>query len=208
MRTLLIFLVEMLLNFNSSLLFSLTVAYLIISLFVFLPNMTSIFSNPAYAHLTDNRTQQWIDPEQNMKIQFIYEPEKPLLETPTELKFSVQNLKTGEHLKELFAMVMIMNTQGFFKLHKISVPNGDFSVNSTFPIEGTYQVILRINSNDHGIALATFKIFVPFQPIGTVNLKYVTTLILPAGIIGVISVIAIVAFLILSKRKVKRASST
>jgi hypothetical protein len=141
-----------------------------------------------------------------MKIQFIYEPEKPLLETPTELKFSVQNLKTGEHLKELFAMVMIMNTQGFFKLHKISVPNGDFSVNSTFPIEGTYQVILRINSNDHGISLASFKIFVPFQPIGTVNLKYVTPLILPAGIIGVISVIAIVAFLILSKRKVKRNS--
>lgn len=196
----------MLLNFNSSLLFSLTLAFLIISLFVFLPNITSIFSNLAYAHLNDNRTQQWIDPEQNMKIQFIYEPEKPLLETPTELKFSVQNLKTGEHLKELFAMVMIMNTQGFFKLHKISVPNGDFSVNSTFPIEGTYQVILRINSNDHGIALASFKIFVPFQPIGAVNLKYVTPLILPAGIMGVISVIAIVAFLILSKRKVKRNS--
>ena len=178
------------------------------SFFIILPNMTPFFSHPAYAHLIDSRTQQWIDPEQNMKIQFIYEPEKPLLESPTELKFSVQNLKTGEHLKELFAMVMIMNTHGFNNVNKIAVSNGDFSVNSTFPVEGTYQVILRINSKDHGIALASFNIFVPFQPIGTVNLKYVTPLILPVGIIGIISVIAIAAFLILSKRKVKSAGST
>jgi hypothetical protein len=200
MRTLFFFFVRMLL---SLLFFSVTASYLIISLLVFLPNMTSIFSHPAYAHLTDSRTQQWIDPEQNVKIQFIYEPEKPLPETPTELKFSVQNLKTGEHLKELFAKVVVLNTQGYSKLNNIAISNGDFSVNSTFPIEGTYQVILRINSKDYGIALASFKIFVPFQPIGTVNLKYVTPLILPAGVIGVISIIAIVALLIASKRKFK-----
>ncbi len=124
MRTLFFFLTGVLLCFNSSLLFSVTASYLIISLFIFLPNITSIFSNPAYAHLTDSRTQQWIDPEQNVKIQFVYEPEKPLLETPTELKFSVQNSKTGEHLKELFAKVMIMNTHGFLNLNRVAVSNG------------------------------------------------------------------------------------
>jgi hypothetical protein len=197
----------MLNGFKSLILSSVIVAYLIILLFIFLPNITPIFSDPANAHLYDSRTQQWIDPEQNVKIQFIYEPEKPLLETPTELKFSVQNLKTGEHLKELLAKVMVMNTHGFYNFNNVAVSNGDFSVNSTFPVEGTYQVIIRINYKDHGIALASFKIFVPFQPIGTFNLKSMTPLILPAEIIGVVSVIAIVAFLITSKRKFKRVNS-
>ena len=175
--------------------------------FIFFTIFICVFSNSAYAHLTGNRTQQWISPEQNVKIQFIYEPEKPLLESPTELKFSVQNLKTGEHLKELFARVMVTNAQGFFKLDNITVPNGDFSVNSTFPTEGTYQVILRIDSKEQGIALASFKVFVPFQPIGTFNLSYVIPLILPAAIIGIIGLIAVVAFLIVSKRKDRRVIS-
>lgn len=175
--------------------------------FIFFTTFICVFSNSVYAHLTGNRTQQWISPEQNVKIQFIYEPEKPLLESPTELKFSVQNLKTGEHLKELVARVMVTNAQGFFKLDNITVPNGDFSVNSTFPTEGTYQVILRIDSKEQGIALASFKVFVPFQPIGTFNLSYVIPFILPAATIGIIGLIAVVVFLIVSKRKDRRVIS-
>jgi hypothetical protein len=102
---------------------------------------------------------------------------------------------------------MVTNAQGFFKLDNITVPNGDFSVNSTFPTEGTYQVILRIDSKEQGIALASFKVFVPFQPIGTFNLSYAIPLILPAAIVGIIGLTAVVAFLIASKRKDRRVIS-
>jgi len=49
-----------------------------------------------------NTTQQtWIDKLNNLKIQFGYLPEKPVIDTPTELKFSVQNLQTGKQLNDL-----------------------------------------------------------------------------------------------------------
>ncbi len=139
-----------------------------------------------------------------MKIEFTYEPEKPLLDSRTVLNFSVQNLRTGHHLKDLFAKIIVINGQGFFKFNNITVQNGDFSVNSTFPIEGTYQVILRINSKDQGITLASFKVIVPIQPIGTVDLNQMIPLILPAAIIGIIGVIVVVTFLIIGNRKDKR----
>ena len=139
-----------------------------------------------------------------MKIEFTYEPEKPLLYSPTELKFSVQNLQTGEHLKELLAKIRVINGQGFFKFNNMAVQNGDFSINSTFPNEGTYQVILRINSKDYAIALASFKVFVPFQPIGTVDLNRMIPLILPAAIVGIIGVIVVVTFLIVGNKKDKK----
>jgi hypothetical protein len=41
----------------------------------------------AYAHLSidDNRTQQWISQRDGIKILFTYEPEKPIIDTFTEL---------------------------------------------------------------------------------------------------------------------------
>ena len=86
----------------------------------------------------------------------------------------------------------------------MTVQNGDFSVNSTFPIEGTYQVFLRINSKDYAIALASFKVIVPFQPIGTVDLNKMSPLILPAAIIGIIGAIVVVTFLIIGNREDKK----
>ncbi|MGB7956011.1 MAG: hypothetical protein WCF23_18715 [Candidatus Nitrosopolaris sp.] len=183
------------------LLFTVTCAFLIATI------ATPIFPNFAYAHITGDRTQQWINPQDNVKIQFTYEPEKPLIGSPTELKFSVQNLKTGQHLKDLFAKVTIINGQRVFKFNNLTVSDGDFSVNSTFPNEGTYQVILRINSKDYAIALASFRVFVPFQPLGTINLNYTIPLLLPAALAGIIGVIVIATFLIIVKREYKKRRS-
>jgi hypothetical protein len=191
-------------DYSFLLLIPVTSALLIVSLWISFTMMTSIFPNSAYAHIIGNRTQQWISPQQNVKIEFTYEPEKPLLESPTELQFSVQNLQTGQHLKDLFAKIIVINGQGFFKSKNMTVQNGDFSVNSTFPLEGTYQVILRINSKDYAIALASFKVIVPFQPIGTVDLNKMSPLILPAAIIGIIGAIVVVTFLIIGSREDKK----
>ena len=189
-------------SIGALLLFTVTCAFLIVTI------VNPIFPNFAYAHITGDRTQQWINPQDNVKIQFTYEPEKPLIGSPTELKFSVQNLQTGQHLKDLFAKVTIINGQRIFKFNNLTVSDGDFSVNSTFPNEGTYQVILRINSKDYAIALASFRVFVPFQPLGTINLNYTIPLLLPAALAGIIGVIVMATFLIIVKREYKKRRSS
>ena len=189
-------------SIGAVLLFTVTCAFLIATI------ATPLFPNFASAHITCDRTQQWINPQDNVKIQFMYEPEKPLIGNPTELKVSVQNLQTGQHLKDLFAKVTIINGQRVFKFNNLTVPDGDFSVNSTFMNEGTYQVILRINSKDYAIALASFGVFVPFQPLGTINLNYTIPLLLPAALVGIIGVIVIATFLIIVKRKYKKRRSS
>ena len=200
-------LIDKLIRFSSRIIFAVIPALRITSLLISFIMIAIIYPNSSYAHVAGNRTQQWINSQENVKIQFTYEPEKPLIDSPTELKFSVQNLQTGQHLKDLFAKVTILNKQTVFKSSNMTVKDGDFSFNSTFPNEGAYQVILRINSNDFAIALASFKIFVPFQPIGTINLNYTTPLILPAIIVGVIGVIVVATFLIIVKRENKKKGS-
>ena len=54
-----------------------------------------------------NNPQIWTNTEQNIKIQFAYQPQKPILDQPTELKFVVQNLKTGDYLKNLVANILV-----------------------------------------------------------------------------------------------------
>jgi hypothetical protein len=200
-------LIDKLTRFSSRIISTVTPALRITLLSISFIMITIIYPNSSYAHIVGNRTQQWINSQQNVKIQFTYEPEKPLIDSPTELKFSVQNLQTGQHLKDLFAKVTILNRQTVFKSSNMTVKDGDFSFNSSFPNDGAYQVILRINSKDFAIALASFKVFVPFQPIGTINLNYTTPLILPAIIVGVIGVIVVATILIIVKRENEKKGS-
>ena len=43
------------------------------------------------AHFVAKNTQQWISKQGNVLIQFAYEPERPLIDAFTELKFNIQN---------------------------------------------------------------------------------------------------------------------
>jgi hypothetical protein len=117
---------------------------------------------------TNTNIQSWTDPEQNLKIQFTYQPQKPVIDQPTELKFTVQNLNTGQYLKNLVANVLVTdNASGQYRNYKfdnIVVPNGQFSVHYLFPDVGLYEVVTRISAKDIA-ALAPFKVIVPTQPI-------------------------------------------
>ncbi|HYA84321.1 MAG TPA: hypothetical protein VEH06_12850 [Candidatus Bathyarchaeia archaeon] len=105
-----------------------------------------------------------------MKIVFSYQPQNPILDQPTELKFIVQNLKTGDYLKNLVANILITyNSSGEFggyentKFSNIKVANGQFSVKYLFEDTGLFEIITRISGN--GLAgLAPFKVIVPIQP--------------------------------------------
>lgn len=107
----------------------------------------------------------WNDTENNVRIIFNFSPANPVVNTPTDLEFSVRNLQTNDHLKNLTAGVVILtNTSGHertFKFNNIYSRNGDFSVKYLFPDLGIYQVVTRVNSNSPlAIILASFRVTV------------------------------------------------
>jgi hypothetical protein len=115
------------------------------------------------AHFVVEPIQQWESRQDNVLIQFAYEPEKPIIDAFTELKFNIQNISTGEHIENLSGRVVVTNGQRLFKFENISIPNGHFSVKYIFPDDGTHQVLLRLDkSNDFKIP-ASFNVFVPHQ---------------------------------------------
>ena len=130
-----------------------------LSSLVILLSQTVIFCD---AHIKESRVQEWIDKSKNIKIEFVYLPEKPIIDTFTELQFSVQELETGEHIKNFDARVVVTNGQRLFKFENITVVDGDFSVKYLFPDDGTHQVLTRINTNN-SIVLSSFSVFVPHQ---------------------------------------------
>jgi hypothetical protein len=122
------------------------------------------------ANLKVQNPQIWTNTEQNVKIVFSYQPQKPILDQPTELKFLVENLKTGNYLKNVVANILVTyNSSGEFggyentKFSNIAVTNGQFSVKYLFEDTGLFEIITRISGNAVA-ALAPFKVIVPIQP--------------------------------------------
>jgi len=78
------------------------------------------------------------------------------------LQFSVQNLTNDQYIKDFDARVVVTSDQRLFKFENITAHDGEFSVKYIFPDDGTYQVLLRVNTNI-SIILASFSVFVPHQ---------------------------------------------
>ena len=138
-----------------------TTLLIIITLF----HVTSSNNNyTVYAHLSSNIiTQTWIDRQNNLKIQFSYIPVQPTMDDLIQLQFSIQNLQTGNHLKNLVTKVTLINTSydTIYKLGNIAVADGDFSIKCPSLDSGMHQVIIKVNSKDYSFAtLASFKMYV------------------------------------------------
>jgi hypothetical protein len=123
----------------------------------------------AFAHMpvsNTSRIQEWTDSYSGITTLFVYEPEKPIIDTFTELKFSIQNMTTGNHISDADntkARVVVTNGQRLFKFENITVgEDGHFSVKYLFPDDGTHQVITRLDTNDFSTA-SSFNVFVPHQ---------------------------------------------
>ena len=67
----------------------------------------SFFPDIAYGLAGTNDTKTWLDSEQNIKILFSTTPAQPTTATPSELRFTVQNLQTGKPVTNLLAQVAI-----------------------------------------------------------------------------------------------------
>jgi hypothetical protein len=155
-----------------------------------------------------NRIQTWVDKLNNIKIQFTYSPTQPIVDKPTELTLNVQNLQTGRPLKDLIGRVVILtNSSGqerTFKFTNIRAPDGNFSVKYLFPDSGLYQVISKIDfKNSSALALASFKVNVPLQPFGRIDLNSVNPFVFPALIVGVIGAVALLSFIVIIRKQKK-----
>lgn len=115
------------------------------------------------AHFIAKNAQQWESKRGNVLIQFTYEPERPVIDTFTELKFNIQNLSTGQHIENLTGRVVVTNGQRLFKFENISIPAGHFSVKYIFPDDGTHQVLLKLDKGNDLKIPASFDVFVPHQ---------------------------------------------
>jgi hypothetical protein len=183
------------------------VTLLIMATFIIIAAFTLYSNSSALGQtIAGNGTQLWADKENNVKVQFTYLPQTPIIDKPTQLKFSIQNLQTGTPLKNLIARVVIVtNSSGqerSFKFTNITAPNGSFSVNYLFPDTGVYQVISRTYSKDVP-TLASFKVLVPFQPFGVVNTNSINPVILTAGLVGIAGAIAVVTFFVIMRKRTR-----
>ena len=162
----------------------------------------------AYGHLSQDNNklaaiQEWNDEQNSVKVQFSYSPEKPLHYILTDLKFSVQDLKTGNHLKDLvMSSTIIKDDRIFFKFNGITIENGDLSLKVQFLEDGNYQIISQVRSkNNVAIALTSFDIFVPLQPFGKFDADSLTSSLIPAGLTA-ISLLGLITIIIwVSKEK-------
>jgi hypothetical protein len=82
--------------------------------------MDDLPSDSTYAHIHSNITQVWTDRQNNIKIQFSHSPEKPTMNDLIQLQFSIQDLHTGNHLKNLTAKVTLTNNP-LYKFDNITV---------------------------------------------------------------------------------------
>jgi hypothetical protein len=159
-----------------------------------------------FAHINETRKQELIDNSDGIKIEFTYEPEKPIIDTFTKLYFSVQDLE-GKHIKDFKASVTVTNGQRLFKFQNITVIDGDFFVEYIFPDDGTHQVITRIDTKT-SITPASFSVFVPHQappsmlnpfplpPDGKYSLGIIISIILAI----VIPIVAVISLIIVIKK--------
>ena len=128
------------------------------TLFLYLNN-----SNLTYSHIPTNNQiaiQEIVDQHDKIKVQFAYDQDKIKINTLTDLKFSVLNSTTEEHIKNFLARVVVTEGSELFGFDNITVNNGDFSVNHSFANYGSHQVILRVDTNS-SIIPASFNLIIP-----------------------------------------------
>ena len=120
--------------------------FLIVSITIFV----CLSASNAYAHIPqDNKTaapiQEWRNAQESVRIQFSSSPKKPLVYTDTDLRFSIQELTNGNHIKDLIASITITkNGKIFFKFNDVEIQNGDLSLKVRFIEDGklpSYQSI-------------------------------------------------------------------
>lgn len=175
---------------------------------------SSLSSTAAYAQqqqpvIPTTSNQEWIDKQSNTKVSFSYSPEIPTVERFTELKFNIEELNNGTRFKDISARLTLIDvlqqqTQIPLRTYNVTAPDGYFSIKYRFPHEGTYQIIVKVNSKYSALTLASFKIFVSFPPLAVINVEEIRPLLIPAALAGIVGTVAILVFVMVVNKKLKQ----
>lgn len=168
--------------------------------------IVSVPSLPSYGHLYGFNYQDWKNTDNNIHIQFDTIPSTPSMGKNSTMIFSVQNLKTGEHLKDFNETITIVDNpepnltpNGLVHKFGTTIIHGtDFSQNYVFPSGGTYYVWLRVDTPT-AINIAKFTVFVSSPQFQFLNMSLI---LLPVVIVVVIfaAVLITVAYYIYKKK--------
>jgi hypothetical protein len=123
-----------------------------------------------------NDIKTWTDEATNIKIQFSYLPLYPFVGNNTALNFKVTDLKTGVPLELTNVHVVIIknvtanftssrtvsNKDDFVTYDNIISSHGTFFIRYQFEQEGMHQIIVRINTKNGGVVLASSGVPVLF----------------------------------------------
>ena len=170
-------------------------------LIVSITNFVCLSASNAYAHIPQDTTSL-------QAFSLALAQKKPLVYTDTDLRFSIQELTNGNHIKDLIASITITkNGKIFFKFNDVEIQNGDLSLKVRFFEDGNYQVISQFSSTDNiALALASFDILVLLQPFGKFNVDSLLSSLIPAALVAIgLSSIVIILILILRKREIRRS---
>jgi hypothetical protein len=130
-------------------------------------NKKCIITNP-YA----NNIQTWVDNTSNIKIQFSRSPIFPFVGNATQLNFQVTSSNASKPLELTHIHITLIknvtanlnnndtmkNKDDFITFDNLTARHGVFSVKYQFLEEGVHQVIVKINTKNGEVALASFDI--------------------------------------------------
>lgn len=162
-------------------------------------------SFPSYGHLYGFNYQDWKNPSDNIHIQFDTIPSTPTVDKNSTMIFSVQNLNTGEHLKDFKETITVVSPEASSTsngiVHKFATTtiNGtDFSQDYVFPSGGTYYIWLRIDTPS-AINIAKFTVFVSSPQFQFFNMGLI---LLPVVIVVAIfaAILMLVAYYVYKKK--------
>jgi hypothetical protein len=122
-----------------------------------------------------NDIKTWTDEATNIKIQFSYLPLYPFVGNNTALNFKVTDLKSGiplelahvhvviiKNVTANFTSSIVSNKGDFVTYDNITSSHGIFFIRHQFEQEGMHQIIVRINTKNGEVALASFGVPVLF----------------------------------------------
>lgn len=168
--------------------------------------IVSVPSLPSYGHLYGLNYQDWKNPSENIHIQFDTIPSTPSMGKNTTMIFSVQDLKTGEHLKDFKETVTVVDSPEPYStpnglIHKFqttTIHGTDFTQDYVFPSGGTYYIWLRIDTPT-AINIAKFTVFVSSPQFQFLNMSLI---LLPVVIVVAIfaAILITVAYYIYKKK--------
>ena len=149
-----------------------------------------VYSQPA------KNTQIWKDSENNVRILFSYSPDNPIINTPTELRFTINDLRNGTAFKNVLVTTIITGNnnsgqQKVVRFNGLSDNKGNYIINYAFPDLGIYQVIMRTKSSNPNFAtLASFSVTVALET----SLSNIATTSIIVVIAAATSAIVVVKF--------------